>query len=64
MDIFCIWHFYNASKEVFWQKKILNFMHRFKSAILAIVPFCQNGTLEPMHEIQIFFAQKTSFEAL
>ena len=34
MNIFCKWHFDNASKEVFWQKKILNFMHGFKSAIL------------------------------
>jgi hypothetical protein len=34
MDIFCIWHFHNASKEVFWPKKVLNFMHGFKSAIL------------------------------
>ena len=27
-------------------------MHRFKSAILAIFTFCQNGTFEPVHEIQ------------
>ena len=45
------------------KKKNLNFMHRFKSAILAIFPFCQIGTFEPVHEI-IFFGQKTSFEAL
>ena len=60
-NIFSKWHFHNASKEVFWPKKDLNFMHRFKSAILAIFPFCQNGTFEPLHEIQIFFCQKTSF---
>ena len=28
-------HFHNASKECFWQKKVSNFMHGFKSAILA-----------------------------
>ena len=39
-------------------------MHRFKSAILAIFQFFQNGTFEPVHEIQIFFDQKYSFEAL
>ena len=27
-------------------------MHGFKSAILAIFPFCQNGTFKPVHEIQ------------
>ena len=27
-------------------------MHRFKSAILAIFPLCQNSTFEPVHEIQ------------
>ena len=36
-------------------------MHRFKSAILAIFQFFQNGTFEPMHEIwkkndQIFWS--------
>ena len=46
MDIFCIWHFHNASKEVFWPKKISNFTHGFKSAILAIFPFSQNGSFE------------------
>ena len=30
-------------------------MHRFKSAILAILKNCQNGTFEPVHEIQKFF---------
>jgi hypothetical protein len=39
-------------------------MHGLKSAILAVFPFSQNGTFEPMHEIQIFLGQKTSFEAL
>ena len=39
-------------KKSFGQKKFLNFMHGFKSAILAIFHFCQNGTFEPMHEIQ------------
>ena len=64
MNTFCKWHFLNASKEVFRQKFFLNFMVGFKSAILAIFPFCQNGTVEPVHENQLFFCQKTSFEAL
>ena len=34
-------------------------MPRFKSAILAIFQFCQNGTFEPVHEIQNFFLAKT-----
>ena len=33
-------------------------MHRFKSAILAIFQFCQNGTFEPVHEIQKKFLAK------
>ena len=52
---FSKWHFHNASKEVFWPKKYLNIMHGFKSAILAIFTFCQNGTFEPVHKIQDFF---------
>ena len=36
-------------------------MHGFKSAILAIFPFCQNGTFEPVHEIQKIFLPKDSF---
>ena len=54
-------HFHNASKECFWPKKFLNFMHGFKSAILAIFHFCQNGTFEPVHEIQKFFWPKAFF---
>ena len=54
-------HFHNASKECFWPKKFLNFMHGFKSAILAIFHFCQNGTFEPVHEIQKNFWPKTLF---
>ena len=54
-------HFHNASKECFWPKKILNFMHGFKSAILAIFHFCQNGTFEPVHEIQKSFWPKAFF---
>ena len=59
---------------LFWFKKnirlfkpfniFLNFMHGFKSAILAEWKNCQNGTFEPMHEIQNFFCQKHSFEAI
>ena len=41
MNIFSYWHFHNDSKEYFWSKKISNFMHRFKSAILAIFQFFQ-----------------------
>ena len=34
-------------------------MHRFKSAILAIFHFCQNGTFEPVHEIKKKFLAKS-----
>ena len=54
-------HFHNASKECFWPKKFLNFMHGFKSAILAKMKNCQNGTFEPVHEIQNFFWPKVFF---
>ena len=54
-------HFRNSSKECLWPKNFLNFMHRFKSAILAIFQFCQNGTFEPVHEIQKFFWPKAFF---
>ena len=50
-EYFSKWHFLNASKEYFWSKKFLNFMHRFKSAILEKLKNCQNGTFEPVHEI-------------
>ena len=36
-------------------------MHGFKSAILAIFQFCQNGTFEPVHEIQKNFGPKALF---
>ena len=36
-------HFHTASKE--------NFLHGFKSAILAKMKNCQNGTFEAVHEI-------------
>ena len=42
-------------------KKISIFMHRFKSAILAIFQFWQNGTFEPMYGIQTFFGPKDFF---
>ena len=61
MNIFSYWHFHNTSKKYFWSKKIWNFMHRFKSAILAIFQFCQNGTFEPVHEIQKNFWPKAFF---
>ena len=32
-------------------------MDEFKSAILEILQFCQNGTFEPVHEIQIFLTK-------
>ena len=36
-------------------------MHRFKSAILAIFQFFQNGTFEPVHEIRKNFWPKVFF---
>ena len=42
-------------------KKNLNFMQGFKSAIFAIFQFCQNGTFEPVHEIQNCFWPKSFF---
>ena len=57
MSIFSYCHFHNASNECFWPKKISNLIHRFKSAILAIFQFCQNGTFEPVHEIRFFLAK-------
>ena len=36
-------------------------MHRFKSAVLAKLKNCQNGTFEPVHEIQKFFWPKAFF---
>ena len=36
-------------------------MHRFKSAILAKLKNCQNGTFKPVHEIQKFFWPKAFF---
>ena len=36
-------------------------MHGFKSAILAIFLFCQNGTFEPVHEIQKILWPKDFF---
>ena len=36
-------------------------MHGFKSAILAIFQFWQNGTFEPMYGIQNFFWPKDFF---
>ena len=36
-------------------------MHVFKSAILAKMKNCQNGTFEPVHEIQNFFRPKAFF---
>ena len=38
-------HFHNASKECFWPKNFLNFMHGFKSAILAKMTNCRCGML-------------------
>ena len=48
-------------QKVFWPKKNLNSMHRFKSAILAIFQFWQNGTFETVHEIWKFFWSKDFF---
>ena len=38
LDKITKWHFLRTSNEVIWPKKILNFMHGLKSAILAILP--------------------------
>ena len=59
MNIFSNCHFDNASKESFWPNKVSNFMHGFKSAILAIFQFLQNGTFEWMHKIWNFFWPKS-----
>ena len=59
--IFSYHHFHNASKECFWPKIFLNFMHGFKSAILAKMKNCQNGTFEPVHGIQNFLGPKDFF---
>ena len=48
-------------KEVFWPKKVLNSMHGFKSATLAIFQLWQNGTFERMYGIQKFFWPKDFF---
>jgi hypothetical protein len=64
MNIFCKWHFHNAAKDVFWQKKIL--ISRMRSK----VPFWQNGKiakmalLNPCMKFKKFFGPETSFEAL
>ena len=47
MKFFSYYHFHNASKECFWPKNFLNFMHRFKSAILTIFQFCQSIVFLP-----------------
>ena len=39
-------------------------MHGFKSAILAKMKNCQNGTFEPVHVIQKFFLAKSILLAL
>ena len=39
LDTFRIWHFHNASKEVFWPNFFLNFKHGFKSAISILAKF-------------------------
>ena len=44
-----------------WPKEYLNFIHGFKSAILAIFQFWQNGTFELVHEIQKFVWPKDFF---
>ena len=60
-NIFCKCHLQKAPKEFFWTKKFLNSVHRFKSAILAIFQFWQNGTFELVHGIQKKFWPKDFF---
>ena len=64
MNISCNCHFRNTSKEWFWPKKISNFMHGFKSAILAIFQFCKMALLILCMKFKKFFGQNRSFEAL
>ena len=45
--------FYNASKECFWSKRISNFMHRFKSAIVARVKSSWLQLL-PLNTVNLF----------
>jgi hypothetical protein len=51
-------------KNAFGQIKLKNFLHGFKSAILAKMKNCQNGTFEPEKKFEFFFGQKHSFEAI
>jgi hypothetical protein len=44
---------------MFLAEKISTFMHGFKSAILAKLKNCQNGTFEPGHEIQKNFLTRS-----
>jgi hypothetical protein len=48
-------------KKSFGQIFFFNSMHGFKSAILAIFQFWQNGTFELVHEIQKNFWLKDFF---
>ena len=57
-------HFHDTSKDIIRPKKNLNSMHGFKSAILSIFQFWQNGTFEVVHEIQNFFWPKDFFLSL
>jgi hypothetical protein len=61
MNIFSYCHFHNDSKECFWPNFFFNFMHGFKSAILAKLKNCENGTFEPVHEIRKKFRPKAFF---
>ena len=58
---FLIAIFIKLQKNAFGQKKNLNFMHGFKSAILEKMKNCQNGTFEPVHEICKIFWPKAFF---
>ena len=60
-NIFCKYYLHNAWKKVFQPIFFLNSMHGFKSAILAIFHFLQNGTYEPVHGIQSFLRPKDFF---
>ena len=53
--------FIMPQKKSFGKKNFLNFMHAFKSAILAEWKNCQNGTFEPVHEIHKTFLPKDFF---
>ena len=54
----------NSFGKKIFEKKILNSMHGFKSAILPELKNCQNGTFEPVDEIKKIFWPKHFFSSI